>query len=84
MTDLYLQLFFFQGTITYTTETKIRYATFTIDLIFTNTYLAEEKIVCACLNMDYGLDCSAIQTVFVLDTSGLPLMPPYRLFKSAS
>lgn len=83
MADLDLQLLLPRGTITYTGATRLGNAASTIDLIFSSTRLAEDRILCTTLDTDHRSDHAAIQTVFTMATPELPFAPPRRLFKSA-
>ena len=78
MADLDLQLLLPQGTITYTGATKLGNAASTIDLVFSSTRLAEDRILCTTLDTDHGSDHAAIQTVFSMNISELPFIPPVR------
>ena len=83
MADLDLQLLLPRETITYTGVTRLGNAVSTIDLIFSSTCLAEDRILCTTLDIDHGSDHATIETVFIIATPELPFAPPYRLFKSA-
>lgn len=64
MTGLDLHLLFPQGIIAYTGVTRLGNTTFTINLIFSNTCLAKDWILCTTLNNDNGLDYATIQIDF--------------------
>ena len=81
MTDLDLHFFLSQGIIIYTGATKLGYAASTINPIFNSIYLAEDKIIYANLDTDYGSDHAAIQMVIALDIFELLFTPPRLLFK---
>ena len=83
MADLDLQLLLPQGTITYSGATNLGNAVSTIDLVFSSACLAEGWILCASLNTDHGSNHAAIRTVFFMNTSKPPFIPPRQLFKSA-
>ena len=60
MADLDLQLLLPQGTITYSGATSLGNAASTMDLVFSNTRLAEDRILCTTLDTDYSSDHAAI------------------------
>ena len=83
MADLDLQLLLPRGTITYTEATRLGHAASTIDLVFSSTRLAEDRILYTPLDTDHGSDHAAIQIVFTMTTPENPFPPSRRLFKSA-
>lgn len=60
MTNLDLQLLLPRETITYMGVTKLGNAVSTIDLVFSSTRLAEDRILCTPLNTDHRSDPAAI------------------------
>ena len=83
MADLDLQLLLPQGTITYSGVTSLGNAAPTIDLVFSSTRLAKDRILYTTLNTDHGSHHAVIRTVFSMNISELPVIPLRRLFKSA-
>lgn len=83
MADLDLQLLLPQGTITYTGATSPGNTASTIDLIFSSARLAEDWILCTTSDTDHGSDHAAIETLFSMNTSQVPVISPRWLFKSA-
>ena len=83
MAELDLQLLLPQGTITYSGATSLGNAAFTIDLVFSGTRLAEDRILYTTLDTNHGSNHAAIQTVFSMNISELPVITPHQLFKFA-
>ena len=65
-----------RGTIIYTGATRLKNAASTVDLIFSNTRLDEDQILCTTLDIDYRSDYEAIHTVFTMATPELPFASP--------
>lgn len=82
MAYLDLQLLLFLGTIIYLRAISLKNAISTIDLIFGSACLVENQILYTTLDIDHGLDYTAIRTVLSLNISKPFFILLYWLFKS--
>lgn len=82
MTNLDLQLIFFQNTITYTGATKLKNDVFIIDSILSSICFANDQILCTILYINYSFNHAVTQAIFSMNISKFFFIFSYRLFKN--